>query len=64
MTTLGAESARVSPKVPEREVIARTLAYTLSGIVACLWTADPDLWGHLRFGLDAIRDRGLASIDP
>jgi hypothetical protein len=25
---------------------------------------DPDLWGHLRFGLDALRDGRLASIDP
>jgi hypothetical protein len=26
--------------------------------------ADPDLWGHLRFGLDLLRDRRLTSIDP
>jgi hypothetical protein len=51
-------------RVPERTVIARTLAYALSAAIACLWIADPDLWGHLRFGLDAIRDRGLSSGDP
>jgi hypothetical protein len=26
--------------------------------------ADPDLWGHLRFGLDALRDRTLTTVDP
>lgn len=51
-------------RVPEREVIARTVAYAFSAAAACVWIADPDLWGHLRFGLDAIRDRGLTSVDP
>lgn len=26
--------------------------------------ADPDLWGHVRFGLDAIESRGVAWVDP
>src|SRR6185369_11377240 len=26
--------------------------------------ADPDLWGHLRFGLDALATHGLTTIDP
>jgi len=26
--------------------------------------ADPDLWGHLRFGLDALAAHGLTTIDP
>jgi hypothetical protein len=26
--------------------------------------ADPDLWGHVRFGLDALRDRQLTTTDP
>jgi hypothetical protein len=26
--------------------------------------ADPDLWGHVRFGLDALRDRTLPTVDP
>jgi hypothetical protein len=34
-------------------------------ITAVLKThADPDLWGHVRFGLDMIRDRALVSHDP
>ena len=27
-------------------------------------TADPDLWGHVRFGLDTMRDGGLTAADP
>lgn len=27
-------------------------------------TADPDLWGHVRFGLDTIRDGALPAADP
>jgi len=26
--------------------------------------ADPDLWGHVRFGLDILRDGAIARIDP
>lgn len=32
--------------------------------IATVTKADPDLWGHLRFGLDAIAARGLTSVDP
>jgi hypothetical protein len=58
------QSHGAQPRVSEGAVIARTFSLVLSGLIACWWTADPDLWGHLRFGLDAIRDRGLTSIDP
>ncbi|MFC2043469.1 hypothetical protein ACFLUA_04900 [Chloroflexota bacterium] len=26
--------------------------------------ADPDLWGHLRFGLDTIQNKGVMQVDP
>src|SRR5690349_978476 len=26
--------------------------------------ADPDLWGHVRFGLDILARPGLSSVDP
>src|SRR6188768_2227494 len=26
--------------------------------------ADADLWGHVRFGLDILRDRSLPTVDP
>jgi hypothetical protein len=41
-----------------------------AGVVAAAFAAamptaaDPDLWGHVRFGLDLIRDRVLTSADP
>jgi hypothetical protein len=28
------------------------------------FSADPDLWGHVRFGVDILRDRAIASTDP
>jgi hypothetical protein len=35
------------------------------GAAVCLRaTADPDLWGHLRFGLDVLGGAGLPSVDP
>lgn len=64
MTTVDAEASPGPPPVGEPAVIARTLAYALSAVAASLWTADPDLWGHLRFGLDALSDRTLTSVDP
>ena len=33
-------------------------------LLAAATRADADLWGHLRFGLDILRDRRLTSIDP
>ena len=26
--------------------------------------ADPDLWGHVRFGQDILSDRGIPTVDP
>jgi len=44
------------------------------GITACVFAVvfivslrsytDPDLWGHLRFGLDAIEQRRIVQVDP
>lgn len=31
---------------------------------ASVTSADPDLWGHLRFGLDLLHTRHLTSVDP
>ena len=32
--------------------------------VAAITQADPDLWGHVRFGLDLLRTHALPSVDP
>ena len=43
---------------------ARLLALVSAAFVCAHAAVDPDLWGHVRFGLDTLRDRSLASIDP
>ncbi len=42
----------------------RPAAWITMGYAVVKTTTDPDLWGHLRFGLDIIRDRALTPIDP
>jgi hypothetical protein len=53
-----------APRVSEPALIARTLAFALMAAATCMWNADPDLWGHLRFGLDSVRDHALTAVDP
>ncbi len=36
----------------------------LAVVLASFTSADPDLWGHLRFGLDLIADGDLTEVDP
>ena len=47
-----------------RAAAARLLAFVSAAFVCTHARVDPDLWGHVRFGLDTLRDRRLASIDP
>ena len=42
----------------------RPLALLAMGAGAASTSADPDLWGHVRFGLDMLRDRALHAADP
>jgi len=55
-------------KYLDRPLLARValLALTLAGAAAVLarTTGDPDLWGHLRFGMDALRTLTVARADP
>lgn len=44
--------------------VMRPIALLAMGAGLIRNEADPDLWGHLRFGLDIIRDRALYSTDP
>jgi hypothetical protein len=43
---------------------ARPLTWIFVAFAVLKTVADPDLWGHVRFGLDIIRDRALTSVDP
>ena len=47
-----------------RAAAARLLALVSAAFICAHAAGDPDLWGHVRFGLDTLRDRRLASIDP
>src|SRR5207244_1580189 len=39
-------------------------AATALAVVLTVTITDPDLWGHLRFGLDMLRDGTIARSDP
>jgi hypothetical protein len=54
------ERARTSLAVRLSAAAATVLLFA----IATVTKADPDLWGHLRFGLDTITARGLTSVDP
>jgi hypothetical protein len=47
---------------PLRAVAGAVLALLLS--IAAITRADPDLWGHVRFGVDILETRELPSDDP
>jgi hypothetical protein len=51
---------------PEYELVAlmRRAAAIAALFVIALTTADPDLWGHVRFGQDIINHGSIASHDP
>jgi hypothetical protein len=51
--------------VEKPTAVAGRLAAYVTGAAVCLRaTVDPDLWGHLRFGLDFLGGAGLPSQDP
>ena len=45
-------------------VLPRMGIWTLIFIFVTITVADPDLWGHVLFGMDIIRDWSLPSADP
>jgi hypothetical protein len=46
-------------------VLVIRLGMLLGAMTLVAWTtADPDLWGHVRFGLDTLRDHSLTAKDP
>jgi hypothetical protein len=42
----------------------RLFALLAAAFVCTHATTDPDLWGHLKFGLDAVHSRSLTAVDP
>ena len=58
------ETHTTAPIITPPAFIGRVVASVLAVVGASVLRADPDLWGHLRFGLDIVRDRELAAIDP
>jgi hypothetical protein len=60
---MGPRNSISSPVVVPTRVFWIMMAMILApGIV--LTRADPDLWGHLRFGLDMLSQHTLPSVDP
>ena len=42
----------------------RVTIWTFVVVLVTTTLADPDLWGHLRFGLDMIESRAIHTVDP
>jgi hypothetical protein len=42
----------------------RLLVLTSGAFVCAHASVDPDLWGHVRFGADTLRNGGVSSLDP
>jgi hypothetical protein len=63
----GLTPARNTSRFRPGELRAHVLYAAVSTVLAIAllptWT-DPDLWGHVRFGLDLLRDHHLPRIDP
>ena len=49
---------------PPSIAAGRLLALTTAAYVCARSSADPDLWGHVRFGLDILRNREVSTVDP
>ncbi len=47
-----------------RHAVVPAVALAAVLIAVLVTRADPDLWGHLRFGADILHTRSLPSIDP
>ncbi len=43
---------------------ARPITWIFLSFAILKTVADPDLWGHVRFGLDILRDRTIPATDP
>jgi hypothetical protein len=63
-SNLSPSNIRSQTQPPTNVVVGRMLALMAGATVAAWAGVDADLWGHLRFGLDLLRDGHLTAIDP
>ena len=49
--------------LPATATILRVAVWCAFLVVISFTTADPDLWGHVRFGLDILRDANIHQVD-
>src|SRR5437867_2118764 len=52
----------ISPVIPTRGVL-RVALWSILLAAATYTSTDPDLWGHVRFGLDMLRDERIPHAD-
>ena len=56
-------TASVAQELPVTWIVRR-MAWVVLAWQSLVTTTDADLWGHVRFGLDVLRDRTLPSVNP
>lgn len=64
MTVATAVPKSAAPPSVSIDPLIHVLVWTIVFVILPGVNADPDLWGHLRFGTDVIRDWHLPTIDP
>ena len=50
--------------LPSVETLLRAALWSVLLAVIAFTRTDPDLWGHVRFGMDILRDAGFPRTDP
>ena len=55
--------ARGGHRALPTERLLRVAIWCAFLVVISFTTADPDLWGHVRFGLDILRDANIHQVD-
>ncbi len=58
---MSSAAARYLPSIP---TVLRAALWSVLFAVITYTRADPDLWGHVRFGLDFLEERVLPTADP
>ena len=51
-------------RFPAAQTLLRASLWAILLAAVTYTSADPDLWGHVRFGLDILRDASIARVDP